>query len=52
MSRVFACARDSTSEQTTENQLRHIRAFRFNIEPKRVGKKIFLVVWLQTSVLD
>jgi putative DNA-invertase from lambdoid prophage Rac len=35
MSRVFAYARVSTIEQTTENQLREIRAAGFNIEAKR-----------------
>ena len=35
MSRVFAYARVSTIEQTTENQLREIRAAGFNIEPRR-----------------
>jgi putative DNA-invertase from lambdoid prophage Rac len=35
MSRVFAYARVSTLEQTTENQLREIRAAGFNIESKR-----------------
>jgi putative DNA-invertase from lambdoid prophage Rac len=35
MSRVFAYARVSTAEQTTENQLREIRAAGFNIEARR-----------------
>jgi putative DNA-invertase from lambdoid prophage Rac len=35
MSRVFAYARVSTIEQTTENQLREIKAAGFNIEAKR-----------------
>ena len=35
MSRVFAYARVSTMEQTTDNQLREIRAAGFNIETKR-----------------
>jgi putative DNA-invertase from lambdoid prophage Rac len=35
MSRVFAYSRVSTLEQTTENQLREIRAAGFNIESKR-----------------
>lgn len=35
MSRVFVYARVSTKEQTTDNQLREIKAAGFNIEPKR-----------------
>jgi putative DNA-invertase from lambdoid prophage Rac len=35
MSRVFAYARVSTAEQTTENQLREIRAAGFSIEARR-----------------
>lgn len=35
MSRVFAYARVSTTEQTTENQVREIRAHGFNIEQRR-----------------
>jgi putative DNA-invertase from lambdoid prophage Rac len=35
MSRVFAYARVSTMEQTTENQLREIRAAGFSIEARR-----------------
>jgi putative DNA-invertase from lambdoid prophage Rac len=35
MSRVFAYARVSTVEQTTENQLRELRAAGFNIEARR-----------------
>ena len=36
MSRVFAYARVSTTEQTTENQLREIKAARFDIQPRRI----------------
>ena len=35
MSRVFAYARVSTADQTTENQLREIRAAGFNVEARR-----------------
>jgi len=35
MSRVFAYARVSTTDQTTENQLREIKAAGFNIETRR-----------------
>lgn len=36
MSRVFAYCRVSTSDQTTENQLREITAAGFAVEPRRV----------------
>jgi len=36
MARTFAYCRVSTSDQTTENQIREIEAAGFNIEPKRV----------------
>jgi putative DNA-invertase from lambdoid prophage Rac len=39
MSRVFAYVRVSTIEQTTENQLREIRAAGFNIESRRAVKE-------------
>jgi putative DNA-invertase from lambdoid prophage Rac len=39
MSRVFAYARVSTTEQSTENQLREIRAAGFDIEPRRTVKE-------------
>lgn len=36
MSRVFAYCRVSTENQTTENQVREIKAAGFNIDPKRI----------------
>lgn len=36
MSRVFAYCRVSTAEQTTENQVREIKAAGFKVDPKRV----------------
>jgi DNA invertase Pin-like site-specific DNA recombinase len=35
MSRVFACCRVSTTDQTTENQIREIEAAGFAIQPQR-----------------
>jgi len=35
MSRVFACCRVSTTDQTTENQIREIEAAGFAIQPRR-----------------
>ena len=39
MSRIFAYVRVSTIEQTTENQVREIRAAGFNIESKRIVRE-------------
>lgn len=36
MSRVFAYCRVSTSDQTTENQIREIKASGFEVDPRRV----------------
>ena len=36
MTRVFAYCRVSTSDQTTDNQLREIEAASFNVGPKRM----------------
>lgn len=36
MSRTFAYCRVSTSEQTTDNQVREIEAAGFNVDPKRI----------------
>lgn len=40
MSRVFAYCRVSTAEQTTENQVREIKAVGFNLEPRRVVTEV------------
>lgn len=40
MTRVFSYCRVSTAEQTTENQVREIRAAGFNIEPRRVVEEV------------
>jgi putative DNA-invertase from lambdoid prophage Rac len=38
--RVFAYCRVSTAEQTTENQVREIKAAGFNLEPHRVVAEV------------
>lgn len=40
MTRVFSYCRVSTAEQTTENQVREIRAAGFDIEPRRVVEEV------------